>query len=115
LARLFLQTEPEEQLFDACRNRFAIRPRKFERQRNVLRHGARAKQIQLLEHDSQPTPGGLQLLTVHVSEVSPVDEDTSFIGKLEAADAPQQRGFAGSAEADDALDRSLGDAQAKTG
>lgn len=116
-ARLVGEADQVEQLGGAAAALGAVLADDLQRQFDVLLHGARGEQVEVLEHHADPAAGLAQLAPGPVlaagerGEVEAVHGDGAGAGPLQHVDAADEGGLAGAAGADDAVDLALADVQ----
>ena len=105
------QSDELEQLGGACLRLVALDARDLEREADVAQHRALLEQVEALEDHADVLPGLEQVAAAELRHVAPVDAHRAGGRPLEEVDAAHERALAGAAQADDAEDLPVLDAE----
>ena len=105
------QSDELEQLLGARLRLVALDARDLEREADVAQHRALLEQVEALEDHADVLPRLEQIASAELRHVAPVDAHRAGGRPFEEIDAAHERALAGTAQADDAEDLPVLDAQ----
>ena len=105
------QSDEFEQLGGAGLSLVALDAGDLEREADVAQHRALLEQVEALEDHADVLPGLEQVAAAELRHVAPVDAHRAGGRPLEEVDTAHERALAGAAQADDAEDLPVLDAE----